>query len=355
MSEVKAGIVGCGFIATRRHIPAFLRLKNHLALTAVCDINKTRAVSVAGEFGVPNSYTSISEMLEKEDLDIVDICTHPQAHAPLAVEAAEHGCHVLLEKPMALSVADCDEMIRASRKHGSQLSVIHNEIFHPVFLKAKELAKAGVIGKLTGMRWLRLTPKTEYMAVRDHWVHNLPGGILGETGPHAVYTSLQFLHSVKDVKICARKLSEEPWILYDDFRIELEGENITSSIMISHATECQGADIELIGTYGMLKIDLQSMILTHYNRKNLNMVHIASSSLAISGQTFRGVASNAFSVLTGRARIGHEIAIEKFVDSIVDNQPVPISPEEGRETVKVMEMIVAKLQDAEEQHQNNTA
>jgi len=343
LSKVKVGIVGCGFIARRRHIPAFLRLKNEVALTAVCDINKPLAVSVAKKSRVPHTYSNISEMLQKENLDIVDICTHPQTHVSLAIEAAERGCHVLLEKPMALTTADCDEMIRASQKSGSQLSVVHNEIFHPVFLKARELVEARVIGELTGMRWLRVTPRAEYIAIRNHWVHKLPGGILAETGPHAVYTSLQFLDSVKGAKICAKKLSKEPWILFDDFRIELEGGNITSSIMISHATDCQAAVIELIGANGILKIDFQNMILIHYNRTNLKMIHLALSSLAVAGQTIKGVARNALCVLAGKARIGHDIVIERFVKSVMDNREAPVSPREGRETVRIVEMLTGKL------------
>jgi len=88
MGKLKVGIVGCGFIAKRRHIPSFLRLKKKdVVLQAVCDINKPLVASVAKEFRIPKAYSSLSEMLSKEDLNIVDICTQPHIHAPLAIEA----------------------------------------------------------------------------------------------------------------------------------------------------------------------------------------------------------------------------------------------------------------------------
>jgi len=276
-------------------------------------------------------------------LSIVDICTQPHIHAPLAIEAMRNGCHVLLEKPMALKVSDCDQMIGISQEHELKLCVVHNEIFYPTFIKARELVDEGTIGKLTGMRWCRLTPRTEYMALKDHWIHNLPGGVLGETGPHAVYTSLKFLKNVKNVDICAKKSLAYPWVLYDDYRIELEGENMISSIVISHANDCTAADVDLFGTNGTIKMDLQSMLLILYEREDLKPMSVALSSLRVAGQIMKGVVSNAFGIMLGRTLLGHDILIKKFVDSVANDQPVPVTAEEGRETVRVMEMIVKKL------------
>ena len=102
MSKLKVGVVGCGFVAKKRHIPAFLRLNKDVDLCAVCDLNEAVAGAVAKEFRIPHVYSDVSEMLSKEGLDVVDVCTPPQVHALIAVEAMESGCHVLLEKPMAI-------------------------------------------------------------------------------------------------------------------------------------------------------------------------------------------------------------------------------------------------------------
>ena len=343
MNKLKVGVVGCGFVAKKRHIPAFLRLKKDVDLCAVCDLNNTVAGAVSKEFRIPHVYSDVSEMLSKEGLNIVDICTPPQVHAPIAIKAMEIGCHVLLEKPMALKVSDCDEMIKVSEKYGSKLSVVHNQLFYPPFMKALELVDRGAVGKLTGMSVLSLTHRKEFMPLKNHWIHRLPGGAVGETGPHSVYMSLAFLKNVKDVSVSASKSLEYPWVLYDDYRIEVVGENMTSSIIISHANDYTASEVELFGTETSIKMDLQSMLLIKYRRENLTPRSVAFSSLNTVGQITKGILTNMFKVMLKRPMLGHDIMIEKFVKSIINDQPVPVTPDEGRETIRVMEMIINKL------------
>jgi len=126
MSKLKVGVVWCGFVTKKRYIPAFLRLNKDVDLCAVCDLNEV-AGAVAKEFRIPNVYSDVSEILSKEGLGVVDVCTPPQVHAQIAIEVRESDCHVLLEKPMAHNVSDCNEMINASEKYGTKLSVVHNQ------------------------------------------------------------------------------------------------------------------------------------------------------------------------------------------------------------------------------------
>jgi predicted dehydrogenase len=244
---------------------------------------------------------------------------------------------------MAPSLTDCDKMIDAAHKHNVKLSVVHNQNFYPPFLKAQKLVAAGAIGKLVGMRVLILNTKDEYIAHEHHWIHKLPGGVIGEIGPHAVYMSLAFLNNVKDITVCARKQSDYPWVSYDDYRIELIGENMTSSIQVSHTNDCNASEVDLIGTDGVINIDLQSMLLTRFRRQHLTPTSVASSSLSVAGQTITGVVSNFFRVILGKSMLGHDIMIEKFVESIIHNQPVPVAPAEGRETERVLDIIFNKL------------
>ena len=102
MSRLRTAVVGCGMIASARHLPAFKRLRKDVELCAVCDINEGLASRTAEKFKNQRSYNDLTKMLSQEDLDIVDICVPPMIHAPSAIEAMEHGCHGLMEKPMAL-------------------------------------------------------------------------------------------------------------------------------------------------------------------------------------------------------------------------------------------------------------
>ncbi len=106
MRKVRAAVVGSGLIAGKKHIPAFQRLRHKTELVAICDLNLAAAKEVAARFGIPRTYSNIAEMLHSEKPDLVDICTPPQTHTRLAVEAMRHGSHVLIEKPMALTSHD---------------------------------------------------------------------------------------------------------------------------------------------------------------------------------------------------------------------------------------------------------
>lgn len=344
--KLKVGIVGCGAIAGVRHIPAFMRLKNNVALQAVCDKNEDLAKATANKYRISGSYSGLSQMLSKERLDIVDICTPPQIHAPLTVEAIESGCHVILEKPMALKTSDCNQMIEASHENGVKLCIIHNQLFYPPVVKARKLVAEGAIGDFIGMRILMSDPKDEMIMREDYWIHRLPGGLIGETGPHAVYKSLAFIGKVRNVDVYARNFLEHHWAPFDEFRIELEGEKGNSSILISYASNRRASSIDILGTEGALHLDLLNMLLIyHRGSKSMKSAALARYSLSTASQIINGVVRNAFKVLIGDRRkfFGHDVIIERFVDSILNDHQPPVTGEEGKETVRVMEMIVERL------------
>lgn len=346
MSKIKVGIIGCGFIASKWHIPGYQRLKA-VSVQAVCDISPQLAASTAKKFNVPNSYSNVTEMLQNEGLDIVDICTPPATHAPLAIEAMEKGCNVMSEKPMALKLADCDEMVRISQKQGVKLCVIHNELFRPPVIEARRLVEEGAIGKVLGMQWTRFTHREEYLAKENHWIHKLPGGLLGETGPHASYTSLAFLKKIKNVDVTAKNNLKLPWAPFDYFDITMEGEDLISSVIISHASDNYVADIGIFGTKGMLKIDLQNMLLTQYKLNNTKAISLARYTLGNGGKMISNVFSNAAKLIFAKNTLmmvnGHAREIELFADSVINDKRPPVTGEEGRDVIRVMEMLVQKL------------
>ena len=344
-NKLTVGIVGCGGATQQLHIPAFSRSKS-VFLQAVCDKNENLAKETAGKYHIPRAYSNLSDMLSTDKLDIVDICTPTQTHLPLAVEALQHGCHVLMEKPMALQVSDCDQMIDVANKNGKKICVIHNQLFNPTFLKARKLVVEGTIGDFTGMRIFLSDPREEMIMREDYWIHRLPGGLIGETGPHVVYMSLAFLNNIENADIYARNFLEHPWAPFDEFRIELEGEKAISSVAISYTGNHRDLYVDILGTEGVLHLDLCSMLLIHYGRKvSVRPLPFARYFSSVSSQIIGGVAANAFKLMTGRLRLGHETLIEEFADSILNNRQPPVSGEEGREIVKVMAMIVDRLRE----------
>jgi len=130
MKKLKAAIIGSGLIAKLKHIPAFHKYRDKVHLAALCDVNIEAARQAASTSGIPTAYADVAEMLAKEKPDIVDICTPPKTHAKLAIQVMQAGSHVLIEKPMAQSVEECDAIITAAA-HTS----IHERLFTGFLLR----------------------------------------------------------------------------------------------------------------------------------------------------------------------------------------------------------------------------
>lgn len=344
MNKLEVGIVGCGLVAHRRHIPAFLRLKDQVSISALCDQNRNQVTKAAENFGIEETYTDFSRMITHAKPDLVDICTPPHTHAQLAIEAMENGCHVLVEKPMALESRHCERMIKASRRYGTKLSVVHNQRFYPPFLQAQELVERGSLGELTGVRILSLTPKTDYIVHQNHWIHKLPGGAIWETGPHTVYMSLAFLGEVNGIRAKGRKTLDLPWILCDNYEVELEGKNVDSTIIISHAGDYRVSEVDLVCEEAMIRVNLHSMLLTFISHKTLEPVKLTLSELGVAGQIVKGLISNVSFASPGKTYLGHDIIVERFIESIASDKPVPVPASEGLETVRVVEVIAGQVE-----------
>ncbi len=116
MEKLKIGVVGAGNIARSAHLPAYKQCSNCTPV-AICDIDLERAQAAAKDFGIPEVYSSVEEMLANADIDAVDICTWNNAHAPVLIAAANAGKHVICEKPLAMNLSDALLMEKAVKEN----------------------------------------------------------------------------------------------------------------------------------------------------------------------------------------------------------------------------------------------
>ena len=349
---LRAAIVGCGLISTRKYIPICKRLKNKVDLVGICDMNESILKQVGSRFGISKTYTDFSRMLLEQCPDIVVICTPPVVHTKQVIESLENGAHVLVEKPMALTSVDCQKMVDASNRHEKKLGVMHNQVFNPAFEKACDLVSSGRIGKFLGMRTFLMTPVDDMTSNPKHWAHRLPGGVLGETGPHAVYLSLALLNNVTDVHVCSKKLLPEyPWSAAEDIKFDLIADNGINSVTLMYGSNQSAAEIEIVGTEGMLKLDLQSRILVHHNRtvgpELLSAKALIKSVTSGIYQTGTAFAVNGIVHTLWKTLDGHYIGINKFLDYVASNAEFRATGQKGKETTEVMEMVVQKFIEAQ--------
>jgi len=147
MNKIKIGIIGCGGIARAAHIPSYLKIPE-VELVACVDIVKEKAEETAKTFNIPHWYTDYREMLEKEDLDGVSICTPNIFHKEQAIESMKAGAHVLVEKPAATTLKDAYEMVQTAKKYNKVLVVGFQNRFNPKTLYLKKLVEEGVLGEI---------------------------------------------------------------------------------------------------------------------------------------------------------------------------------------------------------------
>jgi 1,5-anhydro-D-fructose reductase (1,5-anhydro-D-mannitol-forming) len=180
------GILGCGDITDRRGAPA-IKAQPQSRLVAVQSRTRSRALGVLAMHGAVRAYGSRDELLADPEVQAVYVATEHHRHRDDVIAAAEAGKHVLCEKPMANSVADCRQMIEACRAAGVALQVAYYRRYYPKLVRMKELLDSGAIGEpvsaqihLTG----RLSPAT---ITPSNWRLNAElsgGGALVDTGSH---------------------------------------------------------------------------------------------------------------------------------------------------------------------------
>lgn len=146
---IKVGIIGCGKIAQVRHIPEYLA-NPEVKLTALFDLNYERAAALAQKYGC-TAYKTLDEMLGS-GLDAVSVCTANVSHAQDSIKAMQHHLHVLCEKPMAVTLQECEDMIAAAKSHGVKLMIGQNQRLAQAHVKAKELIDRGALGKILTFR-----------------------------------------------------------------------------------------------------------------------------------------------------------------------------------------------------------
>lgn len=177
---MKYALIGCGRISPN-HIAA--AVANQLEIVAMCDINPDNIVDKKLKFDLPDTvkeYLDYREMLKKEDIDLIAIATESGKHAQIALECIEAGCNLIIEKPIALSLEDADEIIRKADEKGVKVCACHQNRFNKSIQKIREAVDKKRFGKLfygtAHIRWCRDHEYYDRASWRGTWEQD--GGAL---------------------------------------------------------------------------------------------------------------------------------------------------------------------------------
>lgn len=187
-SKVGLGIVGAGSIADV-HLQAYAA-HPAVRVVALADVRAEAARGLANRYGLSRTATDYRELLDDPAVELIDLCLPHFLHCPVALEAFQAGKSVIVEKPMALTVAECEAMIEAAQQAGKRLFVAHNMRFMPAHMRAKELLEAGAIGRPFLAIFNIIGNEFANMNDPQHWKGSWDragGGVFFDTGMHAVY------------------------------------------------------------------------------------------------------------------------------------------------------------------------
>ena len=150
MEKLKIGIIGCGGIATGKHLPSLAKLSDKIEMVAFCDIIEEKAVDCAKRFGTPDAkvYTDYKELLKDESISVVHVLTPNRSHSFITVDALEAGKHVMCEKPMAINSAEAKKMLDAAKRTGKKLTIGYQNRFRDDSMYMKQEAEQGTFGEI---------------------------------------------------------------------------------------------------------------------------------------------------------------------------------------------------------------
>ncbi len=262
-------IVGCGQIADA-HLQQIRRLPQ-ASVVAVCDMHQDLADQAAARFDVPAAFNDLDRMLEQARPQVVHVTTPAHTHCGLATSLLQRGCHVYVEKPFTLNLAECDELLATAEAAGRMVTVGHDQLFDPIWLECRRRIEVGEIGVVRHVESVLGYPISGQFGSlvatdSDHWVHRLPGGLFHNTLSHPLYR-ITDLTGEESLEVDAHWFSHRagfPTELRAHFRSD------SATACLTFATNIPPQRITRVyGDRGLLEVDLDGQVLRGSPRPRL--------------------------------------------------------------------------------------
>lgn len=335
--KLRIGIIGAGYVATH-HIAALRRL-DFVEIVGIVDTDSMAAHALANRFGIAVVAASLADLAPLSPQAIY-VLTPPASHCPLALQALEMGCDVLVEKPMAESVAECTTMIERARELGRVLSVNHSDRLDPLVVKALDLVRNGACGDIVSVDILRSSEYPDYAG------GPLPASVrqgsypFRDLGVHGLYVLEAFLGPLSGVQAHYRGTGRDPNLRFDEWHAACDGERGLGRMLLSWNARPMESRIVVRGTRGSIEVD-----------RFLQICHVHR---VLPGPKFIGIVINAFlsacadvvrvpwnvvRFATGMLRPspGIQAGAADFARAVHKQTPPPVPAEEGLRAVALME------------------
>jgi predicted dehydrogenase len=329
MSDIKFAIIGCGRIAERHAV----HISRMGVLKAVCDIRSKKASDLASKYNA-TAYQDIDELLQKEkDLNVVAVCTPNGLHAKHSIMALNAGFHVLCEKPMANSVHDCGEMIKAAERANKRLFAIKQNRFNPPVAAVKEAIDKGILGKIYSIQlscfWNR---NDDYYANSWRGTTDLDGGTLYTQFSHFVDLLYWMIGDVKRAYALTANFAHKQTIDFEDTGVvALEfynGALGTINYTVNSYNKNMEGSLTLFAEKGTVKIGGQYLNeLEYQNVEGFEFKNIPEGNKANNYGSYIGSMSN------------HDKVYENLISVLLNGGSISTNSFEGLKTVEIIDKI----------------
>jgi predicted dehydrogenase len=254
----RAAILGTGFIADF-HARA-LQATPGVQLAAICDVDASKAAEFRSKWQISEAYDSLCDLLSKSRPDVVHILVPPALHCATAVQCLSARTHVFIEKPVALSLAECDRIAEAARLSGGIVGVNHNQACHPAFLRAEEETRKCRLGRIEHVSTFLSAPLRQLSAGQhNHWMFREPGNILLEQAPHPLSQIIRLLGPVRSAACSAsgaQTLSTGK-VFFDTWQVSLVCERGPAQLLLAFGRDHLEFSLQIIGQDATAHVDLR--------------------------------------------------------------------------------------------------
>ncbi|MGH9821190.1 MAG: Gfo/Idh/MocA family protein [Pyrinomonadaceae bacterium] len=321
MTVLKWGLIGAGDIAQKRVAPALRDLAS-CELVSVSRSRSELAEAFAKGFGARKWFAEWSELVADDEIDAVYIATPVYLHAEQAIAAAAAGKHVLCEKPMALTVQECDKMIAACRANNVNLGIAYYRRFYPLLSRVKQIIGSGELGTLSVAQINAFEYFDPSVENSRHWLLERKkggGGPMMDFGCHRIEVLTNLFGAVRRVEaiisneVLAREVEDTAAVL---FQFE---SGVSANLIVTHAAIEPQDTLAVYGTKGSIQIPV------------LNQGRMTVRIGANEREEFHPPAGNV-----------HEPLIEKFTQAVLRNAEPEVNGEIGRQVSAVIEEIYRK-------------
>jgi predicted dehydrogenase len=341
---MKVGIVGAGTISGH-HLTAAARWGGGRArVVGVADSDAARASAQAARFGVEGVFASLAELLEATRPDVVHVLTPPETHAALAVEALDAGAHVLVETPMAVSVAGAEAIRAAAARARREVCVGHCWLYTPALLEAQRILASGAAGDVLQASASFTCDVERSQRPAGHWTTRLPGGLVEDVAVHPISLLVRLLGAPRwaTASTCAGSpLGGRD----DEMRALVDGERGPGTVAVSARGHPEVALLDVQCTRMLLRLNLSSGALTVERERDLpralRPLARPLGDVGVAAQLVANTARAAWRAARRRADASCGVIplVHAYYDALVEGRPAPVGAEEGLQTVRVLRAI----------------